>query len=267
MQRSRLHRFVVVLLLLTIWVTEGISAPDDLEKYDVQRGGFVDLPLGAVVEGSLSHGGLQPDYRIDPIDPQLIEFLANVSSRVENSPVIARLRERGSVETLENEKIKLVTALVSKALPGKAYDTESYLETLNEHRSKGIDIQIGAYLTCRAGVCRENALLVHQALKAVGVPNKFVYAKAKVGSVTEDHAFVVIERNGEKWIVDPYNKTFHGRPLSFVMKARAARQLPPKIARYARRNDYVGRILKINDYPVYWISRTSTRCRSLNFGN
>lgn len=250
--------------VLSIFLTAvSYSAPKNTDDFLIQNGGFVDLPLGAVVEGSSGHGGIQPDYRIEETDPELIAFLKEVKARVSDSVVLKLMEKMDDSLKIENEKIKIVSSLVRKALPNRSYDHEEYLNLLKEHKIKGIDVSLGAYLKCRAGVCRENALLVHHALKAVGVYNQFVYVKVNVGKL-EDHAIVVVDRGGVKWIVDPYNATFHGRPFEFMTKRKALSELPPKIAGFARRNDFVAQIVKINTYPTYWIPKISiSKCSSL----
>ncbi len=214
------------------------SAPSNPHDYIQAAGGFVDLPRGSYVEGSTKFGGIQPDYKIAD-DPDLDRFLAQVQKAVSQSKKIKLFEWLHLKNKVRAEKIAIVTDLVRAALPHYQYRSEPYLDVVEKYRREGIDINLGSYLQCKAGVCRENALLTHFALKAVGVANKVGYVHATRDSVaSEDHAIVVIEKKGEQIIVDPYNDYFHGRKLSEAM----ARATP-------------ARIVRINSYPVYWIPR------------
>ncbi|MGZ6441749.1 MAG: hypothetical protein ACXWRU_16945 [Pseudobdellovibrionaceae bacterium] len=220
----------------------------------MESGGFIDLSLGSYIEGSTKFGGIQPDYLLDA-HPDLISFLNEVKKAATTSTMIRWLEKLGLEKQVRIKKIELVTALIQKALPLRDYGSKPYLEILEEHRLKGVEISLGSYLACEAGVCRENALLTHLALKAVGIPNKFVYVQVQTKSRREDHAIVVIEDNREKWIVDPYNRTYHGKNLEDMMDPNALITPPKRTAKYASPSDFVGQILQINSYPKYWIPK------------
>lgn len=237
-------RLFACLTIIGFMPTAAYSAPANPDDYVQAAGGFVDLPRGSYVEGSSKFGGIQPDYKIAD-DPDLDRFLAQVQKAVSQSKKIKlfeMLRLKNKVRT---EKIAIVTDLVRAALPHYHYESEPYLEVVEKYRRDGIDITLGSYLQCKAGVCRENALLTHFALKAAGVPNKVGYVHAaRDASSSEDHAIVIVQKKGEPAIVDPYNDYFHGRKLSEAM---------------ARGTE--ARILRINSYPVYWIPKRT--CSSI----
>lgn len=239
-----------------------LSAPSAPEGYLIKQGGLVDIPDGAYVQGSSTFGGIQPDYRIDLNDPDLKLFLEQVRGAVAKSFMIRSLEKVGLRRLANHKKIELVTALVQKALPQGAYDAEPYLRILEEHRLQNVDITLGSYLRCQAGVCRENALLTHQALKAVGVENRFVYVFAnQYGGAPEDHAIVVVEEKGVRWIVDPYNPNFHGRSLEDLMEPAGSNTRTPRLASFATSKGDVARILRINSYPTYWIPEANGRLK------
>ncbi|AZZ37467.1 hypothetical protein CIK05_11905 [Bdellovibrio sp. qaytius] len=253
-----LFAFSAVLLSLFLTVS-AFCAPAQPEDFTVQNGGFVDLPLGSFVEGSSRFGGLQPDYQIDD-NPELLQFLESVKKAANMSPkiawwnVFARFKQKP--ELSHSSKIELVTAMIQNALPNYSYDSAPYLKVLAEHRAQNIDINLATYLKCQAGVCREHALLTHLALKAVGIQNQFVYIHARVETSHEDHALVVIEQDGEKWIVDPYNPAFHGRSFNDLMAADAIEYPRQRGAAYAPHRIYEPvQIESINLFPRYWLPK------------
>jgi len=239
------------ILLSTLWTSVSYSGPKDPQNYLKQAGGFVDLVDGSYVQGSVSHGGLQPDYQIDLQDSDLQRFLQQVKKAVSESDVIRDLEMRRETGQANLKKIELVTALIQKALPGRSYTSGDYLAVLSEHRMANKDISLGAYLRCQVGVCREFALITHFALKAVGIENKYVYIKVQLGTYIEDHAVVVIEDRGEKWIIDPYNTLYHGRSFADLTKGSAA-LAHPRSAPYAKASENYAIIVEINKYPLYW---------------
>lgn len=192
-----------MIALSIFWTVVSIAAPKNSSAYVAQQGGFVDLGDGAYVQGSVSFGGIQPDYSIDLSDENLQQFIQRVQTFVNSSSRLRFLKWTGQKQKAQKETIEIVTALIRKALPFNEYDSKPYLKLLAEHRLKDQDISLGSYLTCKAGVCRENALLTHLVLKAVGIANNYVYLKIRTENSLEDHAVVVIQDKFGRWIVDP----------------------------------------------------------------
>lgn len=255
---SKIHYIRRVILLLShLWMAIAFSAPPNPQEFKIQQGGFVDLSHGAIVQGSVSHGGGQPDFVIDMNDPDLSAFLKQVRYAVWRSPMILFLKMIGQNEIVRTKTIEVVTALIRKALPERSGRSETYMRVLEEHRLAGLDISLGSYLRCAAGVCRENALLTHLALKAVGIQNHYVYIKVGYSHTFEDHAVVVIQdKNHERWIVDPYNMFFHGRNFDDLvnMESRGRpKNLEPRIASFADDTGRFSRIVSVLGYPTYWI--------------
>ncbi|MBO9665713.1 MAG: hypothetical protein J7501_02740 [Bdellovibrio sp.] len=249
----RLYSFLLLLFLTTV----AQAAPKVLDSYSEQNGGFVQLPRGSYVQGSVSHGGIQPDYNLSIEDPALDDFLKRIVQLVNSNTEIQALEKYGQTERARNLKIALVTETIRKTLPSKEYDSAPYLKVLREHREEAKDINLGSYIQCRAGVCRENALLTHQALQVLKIESYYVYTQAQIGNRIEDHAVVVVKDKTRLWIVDPYNATFHGRDFNEMTAARSLTQVPYLIAPYARQTNYVGRIRKVLDYPIYWRPNTA----------
>ncbi|WP_413560279.1 transglutaminase-like domain-containing protein [Bdellovibrio sp. HCB209] len=256
-----LINFIAISLSLVLTAV-AYATPANTEAYSEQRGGFVQLPFGSYVEGSARHGGIQPDYRISADDPALKEFLERIVEMARVSPEILQAEQSGDAELVKNLKIALLAEAVSNALPMKKYDSSPYRKVLKEHRDQGKDINLGAYLQCQAGVCRENALLTHQGLRALGITSYFVYTKVHIGNHVEDHAIVVVKDKYKLWIVDPYNITFHGRDFNEVMQQSAWKSVTRSVAPFANPTNYVGRILKVLKYPSYWIPN-SALCKSV----
>ncbi len=159
------------------------------------------------------------------------------------------------------EKIRQITSFVQqKVLPNGAYDDPGYLKVLEKYRNAGKDIPISAYIDCRAGVCRENALVMHYALKKAGVENLYVYAKVQlkifrgknvVRDATEDHAFTIVKIKGENFIVDSYNSNFHGFSFDQLQSPNLTPSTILRTASFAENNpDVFRRVIMINHYPV-----------------
>ena len=56
---------ILSLILATFLAFTAQAIPENIENYDVLQGGLTDIKNGAYIEGSLSKGGVQPDYFID----------------------------------------------------------------------------------------------------------------------------------------------------------------------------------------------------------
>ncbi len=240
----------IALAVSLLWTVISLSAPSDTSWFVVQQGGFVDLNDGSYVQGSKSFGGIQPDYKIDLQDPDLMKFIKQVKSAAKFFYKIQFLKLMGKKDEARAKTIELVSALVRQALPMGQYDASPYLAILKEHRLKDIDFSLGSYLRCGARVCRENALITHVALKAVGIENKFVYAHVQQGTHIEDHAIVIVQDGSGRWVVDPYNSNFHGRNFDDLLLEN--NRAVPRLAPFAENTLNFARIIRVNAYTTYW---------------
>ena len=223
MRRASNHRIIVLLLCLAV-APLGWATP-------------VTLSDACLVEGSLAHGGIQPDYLIWEGDPRLSAFLAKAQSIGQQPWDVAA-------------KIRAVKDLVREALPETSYTNRAYTKLLENHRQANSPVPLGAYIEVGAGVCRENAMLTHLALGRAGIANQYYYAqvetqvrRAPAGrgaglwgrfrntverlwrpttSRVEDHAFVIPGDPRREPIVDSYNRLFDGRLLLDVQKGASA---------------------------------------------
>jgi hypothetical protein len=236
------------------------SAPPDPENYEVVSGGIYDITDGSILEGSVSHGGLQPDYRIQLEDfhlKRIREYASNVG------------KGKDSVWTKIQKILHYVSILV---LPEKEYDSKKYLEVMKKYKSRSEDIPLAEYPRCGAGVCREHALLTHFALKEAGIPNHYVYARVLAQYFrddrlfyehTEDHAFNVVEVDGEKWIADSYNSFFNGMSFDQLQDPQINHHTPLKRSPLGTAwPGAVRKILQINSYPKLWRPIKTGSCAS-----
>ncbi|OFZ83026.1 MAG: hypothetical protein A2583_13270 [Bdellovibrionales bacterium RIFOXYD1_FULL_53_11] len=199
-------------MVTPVFTFSPVSSHAETENYSgvrvVQEGGFIDIPYGSIVQGSIEHSGIQPNYVINPpSDAELEKFLE-------------RARKLNKQKIPLWEKVEKVLGIVRRAMPRKDYKDPRYLALLEKYRRTNRPVPLGEYLKIRAGVCREYALLTHLALKEAGIDNKFVYAfverplitRAEYGLTAltrEDHAFTVIKDNKQLWIVDSYSPYFN----------------------------------------------------------
>jgi hypothetical protein len=242
----------ISLLALAFASLSAHSAPKDESRYDRISGGIYELESGMVVEGSVKHGGIQPDYQID-FESQDFRQLKKFARAIKDNPNLS----------IWTKIDKVATYIRNKTLPHGEYNNPNYLKTLASFREAGEDIPLSAYMSCRAGVCRENAMLLHLALKEAGIANRFVYAKVQQqvwerGVVTfdksEDHAFTVVEINGKNWIADSYNSNFHGYNFDQLTNPDLDKSLrleeSPLVKDYD--SSVFRRIRKVNSYPTVW---------------
>lgn len=175
----------IIIFLIGAGHKSAYSIPKDPENYNIVSG-LVEIVDGSYVEGSAKAGGMQPDYFIDY-----------------NHPEIARLRnyakKTASTEPDFWKRItKIITYIQKHHLLERAYDSKEYLNLSKKYKNK--NIPLGEYSVCKVGVCRENALYLHIALKEAGIENFHGYAQIKRSSrtdkfeIVEDHGFVVIEK-------------------------------------------------------------------------
>lgn len=229
----------------------GAAAPttlQDLESNDPRdkrvvykqvSGRGVRLNHGAVVEGSVDFGGLQPNYVIDLQHPRLAALLTAA---------------RGLRGKDWHERIHGVVALVQKTLTDGAYDAPAYLKLMSEHRSKRINITLGDYLMGGAGVCRENALLTHLALLEADVDSEYLYCHAAQGGRAEDHAVALaVDDRGRKVVVDSYNRNFHGFFLDDLLRPGGSQARDKRLMGSTSGPSMYGCTLSVAPYPVYWV--------------
>lgn len=242
--------------------TGKLTPTEKLPRQLVRRGREpVDLVHGALLEGSVTHGGLQPHYLIDLKDRRL-------------KPLLNKSRKIGQTAKTDWDKIGQVVKTVKRALPNGEYDNPVYLNLLSKYRESGKPIPIGEYLKNRVGVCRENAIATHLALKAAGVESRYLYVKAQQGQDREDHAVVVVKQGGETWVVDSYNSNFNGYRLKDILKPGGIREGDP-IAPFADRDagdaGLKRRFVNIHTYPKVWapepeVTQSASGLRSLGAG-
>lgn len=215
------------------------AEPEQADLYVVVSGGMVNIPPGSFVEGSSRYGGIQPDYYIDYDSPEMKEVIEFGDSLYQQKlPIWTRVQK--------------VINYVQKRFPRGDYDDPGYLKTSNTYRRLNQNVPLSKYLVCGAGVCREHALVTHFVLKAAGIPNHHVYAKVSQAGHVEDHAFTVIEVEGKKWVVDPYNSNFNGTSLKDLMSKKGVSAWN-KRAPIGQRSITKVSVKEINPFPRVWI--------------
>lgn len=210
------------------------SSPKDPSQFYILKGQFLNIEDGAYVQGSSSFGGLQPDYFIDLQDPSIKQVLV-LSEEIGNQP-----------DTFWN-KVEKVSELVGlRTLKRKSYTDPGYLKIMESHRLQNQDIPLAAYIECGAGVCRENGMLLHLALKAARIPNNYVYADVSQSyreeSKTEGHGFTVVFHEGKKYVVDSYNSNFNRTILDELLEAKGV---------MLRDGTHI-KINQISTFPLVW---------------
>lgn len=264
----RLTQYIVFILSILLTAVSVSAQTKDKSLFIAQQGGFVNIPDGAYIQGSRAFGGIQPDYYIDLNEPDLATFLETVQTVTKSSYANRLLNQFGLKNLDRNKKIEIVTALIQKALPEKSYTAPAYLKILEEFRLQNLDITLGSYLRCAAGVCRENALLTHFALKAAGIENEFVYIHAsQEGALPEDHAVVTIQDKDGRWIIDPYNSNFHGKNFDDLIRSNKNLNESVRFARFVSKEiaqtkkDVPVKIIRVNQYPTFWLPKV--QCTAL----
>lgn len=223
------------------------ASPPSKAKFIETSAHYLDfIPEGTIIQGSASHGGIQPDYVVDFESPRFAELRENLDLLKAN-PRIPQL-----------DKVAITTKAVSSLLKNKHYSDKSNYLLAEMYKNDGMDIPLSEYVHHETGVCREHALILHFALSRVGIPNHFVYAKIQRevqnrNTITEDHAFNTIKHAGREWVIDAYYGGFHGFDFEDLKLGKAHPNRLPGIA------DYPGNrsILHLNKYPLAWIPRNS----------
>lgn len=244
-----LRYFFIILAIFISFISHSAYAlPTDLQNFEVFNGGFVDIQDGAYVEGSSDQGGIQPNYKIDLESEPLKSLMIN--SRTIGLLKIAYWDKVGMILELLNQDFFKYTD----------YKNPYYRRLLKKYRESNSDIPLSEYGACGAGVCREHALVLHFALKAANIKNKHAYAAIYRSShyhkfeIHEDHAFTVVEHNGEKWVVDAYYWGFNGYRLKDLMSAEGITKYSPQ-APIAELGAGTRRILAINKFPKIYNPR------------
>lgn len=249
-------RFIALLLLLALPLA-GWCGPKNEADYE-KAAGLVDIPDGSYVEGSYRQGGVQPDYHIDYSHPEIKRLLAHARKVAREEPSYwDRVR-------------RLLDYIRSWHLPNRDYESPNYVKLNKKYKKKGADVSLGEYSACRSGVCRENALLLHVALKEAGVPNYHAYAQIRRASkfhnydLVEDHGFVVAEHSGKHYVLDSYYVGFNGYLLEDLMSKEG---ITPKSEMAPVAEEFVGyrKILKINQFPVVWVPKTAGAPKTFDF--
>ena len=228
---------------------------DDLKSQDPRHSGVVykeaagrpvRLNHGSIVEGSVDHGGIQPNYVVDLNHPRLQSLLTDC--RALNRP-----------EVSFKDRVDGVVRFVQETLVDGAYDAPAYLKLLAERRKQRANVTLGDYLAGGAGVCRENALLTHLGLLEAGCESEYLYANATQGTHREDHAVAIVidtagrQPDGEKYVVDSYNSNFHGFRLADLLRPGGSQSTDKRLPSSQKPPSLFGCSLKVASYPNYWI--------------
>jgi hypothetical protein len=215
---------------------------------------IVDIEDGDIVEGSVSNGGAQPDYLID-LDNRRWKPLFAACDRIRESALPFW------------EKIERVVDLVNdQVFEGGHYYDQRYLRLMHKHRKPGGVIPLSKYLHCKAGVCREHALVTHLLLKRAGIENRYSYARVQVWFhdrkiKEEDHAFVIALHEDDRWIVDAYNDDFNGFRLDEAMSVQGLTSSSAGSA-ISKNSRLIRKILHFQPFPKVY-SRQGELCQDL----
>lgn len=242
-------RLIACSVLCAVLISPPLAAADpSADAYDESIASRSEILTGSIVEGSSSRGGLQPNYRID------------FDSR-EFAPLRSKMKKiRGSTEPDIIKIARAVQFVRDSVFTDREYDSSPYLRLLSKYRKSGKDIPLSEYAKAKAGVCREDALILHLALREAGFESKYYYIKVKfrwenaAADTIEDHAFNVIEYMGEKWVVDSNTPRYNGYKLSDTMKGiRIGDDSKLERLPFAIPNQPVDRrVTAVLDYPKLW---------------
>lgn len=245
--------FMAVFVSFALQASAAVSTCKDLFKTSPPSSvcaGSACLRNGSIVEGSIEHGGAQPHYKVDAASPEIQSFLTGARS-------VAR-----SGKTFW-DKIFLVSRYSRQATIRWRYDDPIYLELMREFRERGEPIPLSRYLNASCGVCREQAMLLHLALKEVGFDTTYLYVNIyKDDRYMEDHALVTVQFQGETWLVDSRNSAYSGRRLVDTMKPGGIhpsdRKIPMPLPEFTF--DPYGERFVLSNYPrIYNPENTDAR--------
>lgn len=218
--------------LRLLLVLLGLLACPTLAGADIFR-----IEGDTIVEGSLSHGGIQPDYLVSKQDKEL-------------KPVLTQARKIGDLKLSYWHKVDAIRTLVQKALPAGDYDNTKYLKVVGKYAKLGKPIPLGEYVKVGAGVCRENAMLLHLALSEAGINSDVAYVNAGQEHHSEDHGLVVLRgKQGAGWTVDSYNENFNGVRFAKLLTKAGVTERDPVAPVIGKRLKVARRIIAVPSYP------------------
>lgn len=254
-KKMLIMKMIFLALILANISRTGLAAPADRGAYIQTLGSYIKLiPEGSVVQGSAAFGGIQPDYVID-FESSEFDNLRSYVDRVKLDPKLNLIKQ-----------VFLIRNAVSSLLEKKLYSDKSNYLLAQMYKEDGQDIPLSEYSRYRTGVCREHALILHQALVRLGVDSHFVYAKIKRETaeremITEDHGFVTIKYNNKEWVIDAYFSAFHGFSMEDLVSGASR---PARLVGVPEHSGF-RQILHINDYPKIWIPKSTRalRCKQV----
>lgn len=215
-----------------------------------EKGQIYQIPEQSILQGSSENGGGQPSFLIDFDNSAFDELKKELDQIILNNQI--------SYE----EKLFQITQAVHKALPHGEYG-EPKLKQLNKlYLNLKKPIPISEYIKIKSGVCRENAIILYKSLEYLKIPSQYYYAKIERAfssdvTITEDHAFVVINHQSKKYIIDSYFPGFNGFNFEQI---KMGYRFPEKLAAFPHYNEERS-IIKLNTYPLLWIPvQTQIKC-------
>lgn len=239
---------LIAFLLLLLNLEKETQAAD---KFDEEI--FRNIPPYSIIEGSTRFGGIQPDYFFD-IDSPEFDHLKKFADE---------LRE---AKTPVLEKIPQLISMIRSIFQFHNESSDPvYLNLMSKYRKIGNTIPLSQYINCGAGVCRENAMLLHFFMQRAGISNSFVYVKYSIDyesepRFTEDHGFTVFEYEDELWIADSYYKQFNGYSFDEFVKSLGTLIVPKRGLPFSEVRTEKRGLIVLNRYPKVF-RRIITTCK------
>ncbi len=216
---------------------EKINPGFDAVVYSNASGG--DIPIGSVLQGNTFRGGGMPDVFVDSIPPKLIE---NINRFADEEGVNKNVFDLNTFF----KKIRVAERAVQRTIIHFEYSNkikEGGYSVGKRKYGKNIGVPISFFANYGLGDCRIYALMLHLALKELGVPSEFIYAKVGTGLqrgswitrkegnlFIEDHAMNLVRHpiSGEKILLDAYFPAFNGFYLKDILgnQITGAKRLP-----------------------------------------
>ena len=215
-----LRGFTTLLLLCFTLIAH--AAPKDLSLFFDPAIGFVSLSDGSYIEGSKEFGGRTPDFLIDwnaKEFSELKKFCQKV--KLEKKDPMTAVRE---IRRYLNQHIFIHDA-----------STETYTSIIASHKKDNLAL-LSEFMRSKSGSCRENAYILHLALKEAGVMNKLAYIKIPmIISNSNDHAIIVYRQGGVWRSVDAASDAYNDSPLDTLLSQ--------------------GKISQLNLFPQVWLPK------------
>ena len=145
---------------------------------------------------------------------------------------------------------------------------------MKEGINNGGVLSFGEYIAHQSGTCRENGIFMHLGLLAAGVPNQLAYSElthfffrhrdhVEKEPHTESHAFVLVEFEGQRFIVDSYFHETHGVHFDSIHQQkfidRESLRAPWAYNFWSLVPENIQKlplhINKIHSFPTYWTPR------------